>query len=748
MMPAYYPGAYVDPLMEAYIPITDYQFTSSSPVRGECYLIRASRTGGNEAWIFQWGLVYQDASDGPFGVNRHFHSAAWTPNGLIVAIGDTAPNSEVILFTPMTDWSLLTYSASSPLSLIRTNAFHGGDGLSSETIVGNQFAGACPGKDINTVLVGGDEANSLLYEITITSSSVTDGALFKSVYGYQPEHNGRVQHHISLMLKRPSPEKSTRVISTGYIGRFGDPRYRRLLYSPDAENFFNVARVPAKHLTSSPFDIYHSKIISLENAASDPGSPRGLLSMPLPTVSLQRAIQVSPGAINKLQTSNGVLQGLKQFSTNTFSSIKDNTTIGFGPVIEAIADGSSIALGGFRPIGSNTWDDAGVTHFYFVFYTKLLSKAGMKLRVFMHDSPNRGSNFDIQTIALNTRGEWQRHVMVFDTAVVGPLGEYIPEISFEQTAGSPYTQTLRFQMEGVYWGGLPPYPIAPSDGVDTTGAAEQVTIPLPHMTTPWSVAMSFTLPESGRDWHGNIPKKPAATHGYELATLWSDAVHYIEIKYDQDSITPGIVFTIRGGTGGLRAFRIANSVFSLIRGAQCDIMISYDGSILRATVISAGQDGVMDLTGAAETHKLETPKEIRIGNHDFSTIPDIEVNGVATDVMVALATLGQQNAPLFIRDCNKNGIDDKRDIQSGASLDVNSSGTPDECECLADIAPVDVGRTRGNGIVNIDDLVKVLDSIGLSSQLGQPRNIGDIDYNRVVNIDDLMAVLNSFGGCP
>jgi hypothetical protein len=39
------------------------------------------------------------------------------------------------------------------------------------------------------------------------------------------------------------------------------------------------------------------------------------------------------------------------------------------------------------------------------------------------------------------------------------------------------------------------------------------------------------------------------------------------------------------------------------------------------------------------------------------------------------------------QDCNRNGIDDSQDINSGASRDCNRNGTPDEC----DIAPVEFG---------------------------------------------------------
>ena len=48
-------------------------------------------------------------------------------------------------------------------------------------------------------------------------------------------------------------------------------------------------------------------------------------------------------------------------------------------------------------------------------------------------------------------------------------------------------------------------------------------------------------------------------------------------------------------------------------------------------------------------------------------------------------------------DCNNNGIDDRCDIQSGEEDDLNRDGTPDSCQCIADVVP--------NGAVGFSDLV-------------------------------------------
>jgi hypothetical protein len=58
-------------------------------------------------------------------------------------------------------------------------------------------------------------------------------------------------------------------------------------------------------------------------------------------------------------------------------------------------------------------------------------------------------------------------------------------------------------------------------------------------------------------------------------------------------------------------------------------------------------------------------------------------------------------------------------------------------ECPADIAPV-----SGNGTVDVDDLLAVINSWG-----DQGANPADLSGNGVVDVDDLLAVINAWGAC-
>jgi hypothetical protein len=57
--------------------------------------------------------------------------------------------------------------------------------------------------------------------------------------------------------------------------------------------------------------------------------------------------------------------------------------------------------------------------------------------------------------------------------------------------------------------------------------------------------------------------------------------------------------------------------------------------------------------------------------------------------------------------------------------------------CQADVAPV----PGGDGTVDIDDLVAVITSWGISGP-------GDVNADSMTNIDDLVLVITSWGPCP
>jgi hypothetical protein len=85
-------------------------------------------------------------------------------------------------------------------------------------------------------------------------------------------------------------------------------------------------------------------------------------------------------------------------------------------------------------------------------------------------------------------------------------------------------------------------------------------------------------------------------------------------------------------------------------------------------------------------------------------------------------------------DCDSDGTPDCEELAGGAP-DVNRNGTPDECECLADLF--------ADGDVNGADLGIAL------SQWGQGKgSVADINRDGTVNGADLSILLSAWGACP
>jgi len=84
-------------------------------------------------------------------------------------------------------------------------------------------------------------------------------------------------------------------------------------------------------------------------------------------------------------------------------------------------------------------------------------------------------------------------------------------------------------------------------------------------------------------------------------------------------------------------------------------------------------------------------------------------------------------------DCDADGVTDPMEIQTGTQHDIDGNGHPDECECIGDL--------DGDGFAASDDLLLVI------SQFGAAGGAADLDDDGVVGINDLLAVLLFWGPC-
>ena len=86
-------------------------------------------------------------------------------------------------------------------------------------------------------------------------------------------------------------------------------------------------------------------------------------------------------------------------------------------------------------------------------------------------------------------------------------------------------------------------------------------------------------------------------------------------------------------------------------------------------------------------------------------------------------------------DCNQNNFPDSCEIALGITPDANGNGIPDVCECVGDV--------DRNGVVNVDDMLKIIGSWGCGDACDEI----DLNQDGLIDINDLLIVFDGWGEC-
>jgi hypothetical protein len=115
----------------------------------------------------------------------------------------------------------------------------------------------------------------------------------------------------------------------------------------------------------------------------------------------------------------------------------------------------------------------------------------------------------------------------------------------------------------------------------------------------------------------------------------------------------------------------------------------------------------------------------------------VNVSASLTDVIAGLSLDGEVADPLAAT-----SLPSGDGLPGGAALvqfDVVATALP----CDPDVFPSGGG---GNGVVDIDDLLTVINAWGWTGSPGS--NAADVNSDGIVNIDDLLMIINAWGPCP
>ena len=270
---------------KAWIPFVDYT-SQPDPHGGQCFLVQARRESRGDAWSFGDTIMVRELLG-----DMHFHSAGWTPHGLLLSIGDTAEHNAVE-WLRCDDWD--RYNEPDQWTVERVQGEVRSELGSAPAF---QFWGVAPGANTDALLLGGDVNEGAVYEATLHNETPPT---FRRLAGTHPGGGSNLTHVVGV-IRRPAPEVSTNVVLRSFNPADWTGTFGRIFASEDAVHFSNLGQFPdgwspKSHVTVRP----SLGTILAVPWSSDSVEEGGLRALSGWRVSRQptRGIRAEPGVFN------------------------------------------------------------------------------------------------------------------------------------------------------------------------------------------------------------------------------------------------------------------------------------------------------------------------------------------------------------------------------------------------------------------------------------------------------------------
>ncbi len=697
-MANYYPVHRGDPLTEAFIPFVDYMNHIPGPAgAGQCFLMKAVRDeAGRVPWRFEGPVLLHEFNETP---PYHAHAAAWTPNGVLLAIGDGA-NSDVRLLT-CDDWSDWTN-----LDRWTTHTrMHGGpiDPGNTFELTANQFWSACPGPDSQTVLVGGDNVSAPIMSVSVPDDP-SGGVRFDAIWGRQlgdPPDGGNTQTTCSHLVA-DRPEAGGPVLARVYLERMqSSVNDVRLLLLRDWKTCATVARMPdVASRVSTATMMGNSIVVGLLQAIRD----KGLWSMPLPPPATGgRGLLIEPAGVDRLR-----MDPAAEIVVNA----------GDGTEVTSILRGDAhelAKLAAAAPGVGEVWrlrreepssptvatielplDVSGCTGEPLHVRAWVCNLAPGMLR--MEERLEVGAFSSRRKIALATQGNWRPATIM---SSVGDLPEgFCPQFRLltSPTNGeySPIDCLLTF--DGAFVDSFGQWTPETADA-DAAPPAERVSQQLPLLGDSWTVSVDLVLPETGLD-------RGLGKH----LNKW-----------------PVFVLRLKGGDA-LQVYAMPQSermLVDLVRnGEVVETVLQRDQRLQRLDTlhidVTGGPDrlGLRSRCGGDSTVDIDWPRGV-----------SVELSGPPTSIQ-----WGDMNGDVFTP------VEVFRVTCRGDTLDLDM-GLDVESGLLLPPCP---GDMTGDDVVDVNDLLILAGAWGPCED---DPCVADVTGDGVVGTEDLLYILASWGPC-
>ncbi len=686
-------------LTDAWIPFVDYLLHTPTPATaGQCGLVRARRKPfGTSQWMFD-GPVLLHEFEG--GTKRHTHAAAWTPNGVLLSIGDSA-DSEVLLLKHEAGTSWLDSD-----NWTTWHDMHGAplaDGEGGD-VGANQFWSVAPGIEPNTVICGGDNVSGAIMR-TIVPEDPLDGIRFERLWGVQPADtgDGGAAQCTCSSMHRASPESGGPLMARFYLeSPFTQANEARLLVSEDGTHFATTAGLRKAGSKASPVALYGDTMLTTPLGTL---ADHGIYQMPMPGIDVRRPLRIGPGSTNELHVAshegdlaieaidNAEVSEISRTGSDDLSTLAAIAP-GHGPVWRVRRDTvggvdlASVSL----PTPEGGWPSGPLwAQLSFCNLTDGMVRPQVRFDLGPIDPHQR--------IGVASKNQWVPFDLV--TQLDDPIAGVVPPLVFSVPSSGPAPPAdFLITLESLTQSSAPPWPSAEPMG---QRPAERVSLALEPMAVPWITEFDLALPAAGFD-RGLGDRFPFIP----LLTLQLEDGSALQLLAEQ---TYKLVHLYRIWANGTVQTLLTHYHVRMSRLESMRIKIAAVVGGVGMDVVSGGRRGPIE----------------QIDGTQCTTLPPIV--GV---------TFGDEHGDLSIpMDVLRVSLwPEAGDVDIGIELDVDLS-------CQADL--------DGDGIVGGSDILMILTSWGdcppPDGDVTPPCH-ADLDGNGIVGVPDLLVLITSLGPCP
>ena len=579
-MSSYYPTERTADFKEAFVPLVDYMGHKATrkATGGQCGIFRVRREQVGDAWSLEPLVEIHSRWQNE---GEHFHVAGWTPNGVVLAIGDGVHSRVALLrcgdwenYTDLSNWTVIPRWQ----GVLDDSVTH---------VACNQFWGCCPSNEPNRLLCGGDNVAGGIFGLDVPEKS-SPPPVFEGLIGVQPGlfTDGLSGNTVSW-LHRSTPEIEGPIVARQVFDPSGYDDYTRVLLSIDGDAFATVARLPdGMEKSGVPFLV--DGVLRVHRYKNE--GVRGIFSASTPSEDqIQEGLMVRPGCVDVLRDDLGGHRppALVLPASGLAITRLDRNEVPFGLGEDLAPDAVVYRVSGApsSPVSSRLLSailedprdfERGGDPYPATLHMKVCNLLSSKLRLL--NQVDRGGLASARTHSVVATREWSYYDVWTSTqdapatcsvTISAPGGSDLNTVDF--------LLMFRSLTEGV---GMPDWPRGPTPG--GVVPPSRISQPLPIRGGEWKVDVQMQLPPEGIDYSlgARVQFMPLCTFefgpGRFVRARWSVSSGSILI----DSLVGDQQWDL-GEIHGLR----------LNRGDTIDVTLARREGAMRFSVVAAGSLG-------------------------------------------------------------------------------------------------------------------------------------------------------------